>query len=187
MVSGNSRSGKGPSKEAKDLYKVKVKTGDKRNAGTHAKVFLMVKGSKGKISKQRLFGVSGLDEPTETPTFHFRPGSCHTFNVYGVDVGEIKSISLEHDGLLEKQAWFVAEVSITSVAKGKSWHFVCHKWLSLFHTDCQRERTFYPVTSSDRQRLSGTYTKAAGGPYPGAHALPFARSWCLTAMASQVK
>ncbi|KAJ8339353.1 hypothetical protein SKAU_G00361390 [Synaphobranchus kaupii] len=125
---GESLSGKGPRKETKDIYKVTVKTGDKKNAGTLAK---------------------------------FSPGSCHTFDIDGPDIGDIKSISLEHDGLLEKHAWFVEEVSISSLAKEKSWQFMCHKWLSLFHADCQLGRTFYPVSTSDLQLLADTHTTPA--------------------------
>ncbi|KAG5834328.1 hypothetical protein ANANG_G00260370, partial [Anguilla anguilla] len=158
LNNGGNLSGKGPRKETKGIYKVKVKTGDKINAGTLAKVFLMVNGSKGRINKQRLCEVSGSDQST---TFQFSPGSCHTFDVDGPDIGDIKSIFLEHDGLLEKHAWFVEEVSIYSVTKEKSWQFTCHKWLSLFHNDCQIGRTFYPASTTDLQTLSGTHTKNA--------------------------
>ncbi|RXM27544.1 Lipoxygenase homology domain-containing protein 1 [Acipenser ruthenus] len=79
----------------KVLYKVTVKTGDKKNAGTDAKVYLRMKGLKGKFNKKRLFKSSGSDKYAETSTFQFSRGSCHTFKVYGPEIGDIKNIILE--------------------------------------------------------------------------------------------
>ncbi|XP_067839173.1 uncharacterized protein [Heptranchias perlo] len=128
------------------LYKVTVKTGEKKEAGTDAKVFLQMKGSKGKMNKKRLYKKSGSkksDMPTE---FQFRKGSSHTFKVYGPEIGELQNIILEHDGLEKRQAWYVEEVSVTNTAWNKAWNIPCRRWLSLFHTDCQLSRTFSPVT-----------------------------------------
>ncbi|XP_043570379.1 lipoxygenase homology domain-containing protein 1-like [Chiloscyllium plagiosum] len=128
------------------LYKVTVKTGQKKDAGTGAKVFLQMKGSKGKMNKKHLCKTNVSTKSQKPVAFQFRMGSSHTFNVYGPEIGELQSITLEHDGLEKRQAWYVEEVSIINTARNKIWTIPCKSWLSLFHTDCQLSRTFSPVT-----------------------------------------
>ncbi|XP_030048769.1 lipoxygenase homology domain-containing protein 1 [Microcaecilia unicolor] len=139
---------------ARVLYKVTVKTGDKKRAGTDARVFLQMKGSKGKFNKTRLYKKSGSDISGKTASFKFSKGSIHTFKTYGPGIGDIKSITLEHDGLEEQQAWFVEEIVVTNTSKEKSWHFPCQSWLSLYHTDCQLSRTFTPGNKSASSGLN---------------------------------
>ncbi|XP_033890281.3 lipoxygenase homology domain-containing protein 1-like [Acipenser ruthenus] len=144
----------------KVLYKVTVKTGDKKNAGTDAKVYLRMKGLKGKFNKKRLFKSSGSDKYAETSTFQFSRGSCHTFKVYGPEIGDIKNIILEHDGLEKQQAWYVEELSVINTVRDKSWCFPCKSWLSLFHTDCQLSRTFTPAGKTDLALAGKTHPKS---------------------------
>ena len=40
-------------------FKVRVETGDKKGAGTEARVFITLFGSKGKTAKKRIFKFSG--------------------------------------------------------------------------------------------------------------------------------
>ncbi|XP_039606557.1 lipoxygenase homology domain-containing protein 1-like [Polypterus senegalus] len=131
--------------EDKVLYNVTVKTGDRKNASTDAKVFLQMKGSKGKFNKQRLFKGSGSTKSGELSSFQFSRGSSHTFRLYGPEIGDIKNIVLEHDGLEKQQAWYVEEVSVTNTARDKTWSFPCQNWLSLFHNDCQLGRMLSPA------------------------------------------
>nr|XP_015194523.1 PREDICTED: lipoxygenase homology domain-containing protein 1 isoform X1 [Lepisosteus oculatus] len=142
-------SSSGSTKEGKVLYKVTVKTADMKHAGTDARVYIRMKGSKGKFNKKRLFKHSGSNKSSHTSSFQFAAGSCHTFNLFGPDIGDIKSIFLEHDGLQKDQAWFVEEVSVTNTVRDKSWSFPCQSWLSLFHMDCQLGRIFTPAGSRD--------------------------------------
>nr|XP_032809632.1 lipoxygenase homology domain-containing protein 1-like [Petromyzon marinus] len=123
------------------LYTVTVKTGDRKNAGTQARVYLQMKGSKGRVNKKRLYkkSSSGIGD------FRFGRGSSHTFRLHGPELGELKAITLEHDGLEEHDAWFVEEVSVTSASRARTWTLPCHCWLSLHRSDCQISRTFTPL------------------------------------------
>ncbi|KAM4708199.1 lipoxygenase homology domain-containing protein 1 [Discoglossus pictus] len=135
----------------KVLYKIVVKTGDKKKSGTNARVFIQMKGTKGKLNKTQLYKKTG----SETSPFTFSKGSSHVFKVYGPEIGEIKSITLEHDGLVEEQAWYVEDVSVTNTNRDKSWHFPCRRWFSLYHTDCQISRTLTPEIKSGQHQLDG--------------------------------
>ncbi|XP_059845764.1 lipoxygenase homology domain-containing protein 1 [Hypanus sabinus] len=128
------------------LYKVTVQTGKKREAGTDAKVFLQMKGSKGKMNKKQLWKSSVSKQLDGTKAFQFHRGSSHTFKICGPDIGELQSIILEHNGLEKRHAWYVEDVSITSTIRKKTWRIPCRSWLSLFHNDCQLSRTFSPLT-----------------------------------------
>ncbi|XP_078530890.1 lipoxygenase homology domain-containing protein 1 isoform X2 [Lissotriton helveticus] len=145
----------GPITPTKVLYKVAVKTGDKRNSGTDARVFIRMRGSKGKLNKTRLFKKTGSDASEKTSAFKFSKGSNHTFKVYGPDIGEIREITLEHDGIEEQQAWYAEEVSITNTHREKTWTFPCRQWFSLYHTDCQLSRTFTPGSKTSLTEFSG--------------------------------
>ncbi|XP_061409799.1 lipoxygenase homology domain-containing protein 1-like isoform X3 [Lethenteron reissneri] len=135
------RSGSARSTRGGVLYTVTVKTGDCKNAGTQARVYLQMKGSKGRVNKKRLYkkSSSGIGD------FRFGRGSSHTFRLHGPELGELKAITLEHDGLEERDAWFVEEVSVTSASRARTWTLLCHCWLSLHRSDCQISRTFTPL------------------------------------------
>ncbi|XP_059505870.1 lipoxygenase homology domain-containing protein 1 [Stegostoma tigrinum] len=140
------RSRPGTATDGDILYKVTVKTGEKKDAGTSAKVFLQMKGSKGKINKKHLCKTTVSRKFEKPIAFLFTKGSSYTFKIYGPEIGELQNIILEHDGLEKQQAWYVEEVSIINTARNKLWTIPCKSWLSLFHTDCQLSRTFFPVT-----------------------------------------
>ncbi|XP_072269601.1 lipoxygenase homology domain-containing protein 1 [Pyxicephalus adspersus] len=134
----------------KVLYKVMVKTGDKKQSGTSARVYIKMKGSKGKLNKTQLYKKSSPDSE-----FKFTKGSTHTFKVSGPEIGDIKSITLEHDGLEQQHAWYVDEVFVTNTNRDKSWHFPCKRWFSLYHTDCQLSRTLTPSIKTSQHQLDG--------------------------------
>ncbi|XP_029436484.1 lipoxygenase homology domain-containing protein 1 [Rhinatrema bivittatum] len=154
--SRSERSGSRPNSVAvrRVLYKVIVKTGSRKGAGTDARVFFQMKGSKGKLNKTRLCKKSSSDFSGKTAAFIFSKESIHNFKVYGPEIGDIKSITLEHDGLEKQQAWYVEEITVTNTKKEKSWHFPCRSWLSLYHTDCQLSRTFAPGSKTAAPELS---------------------------------
>ncbi|XP_056399217.1 lipoxygenase homology domain-containing protein 1 isoform X2 [Hyla sarda] len=131
----------------KVLYKVVVKTGNKKQGGTNARVYIRMKGTKGKLNKTQLHKKLG-DKDSE---FKFGKGSTHAFKVYGPEIGDIKNITLEHDGLEQQHAWYLDEVFVTNTNRDKTWHFPCRRWFSLYHADCQLSRTLTPDKTSAHQ------------------------------------
>ena len=84
--------------------------------------------------------------------FRFAKGSTHVFKVHGPDIGDIRSVVIEHNGHHKEDAWFLEEVEI--VKKKKTWLFVCNQWLSLFHGDGQASRELFAKHSSKTGELS---------------------------------
>ncbi|XP_078580092.1 lipoxygenase homology domain-containing protein 1-like isoform X2 [Branchiostoma floridae x Branchiostoma japonicum] len=130
-------------RESGMMYKIVVRTADRKNAGTDARVFIKMKGTKGKIPKKRLYKKSGSVKDSKTSHFKFERGTKHTFKLRAADIGEIETITIEHDGLERKQSWLLESVMITNTASKKSWVFPCNNWLSLFESDCQLSRILY--------------------------------------------
>ena len=71
------------------VYRVALKTGEGREHGTRAKVFITLCGTKAKLSK-RLVPVGNTEEGSA-----LRPGNVHKFSLTGRDIGDLKEIIME--------------------------------------------------------------------------------------------
>eukprot|EP00111_Clytia_hemisphaerica_P004632 TCONS_00013294-protein len=128
-------------------YSVTVITGDKRNAGTNANVFINLRGTLGRINKQHLMKELDADamEIDDDETFQFKRATSERFTVSGVDIGDLISVEIEHDGVERNQSWFLEEVSVKKYETKQTWVLPCKKWLSLYEDDCQVKRILKPL------------------------------------------
>ena len=67
-------------------YKISVRTGPTSDAGTFARVYVTLKGSRGEVKRRRLTRGGRRD-------FNFIPSSLERFRVHGKNVGELKQIT----------------------------------------------------------------------------------------------
>ncbi|GFN87704.1 fibronectin type iii domain-containing protein 1 [Plakobranchus ocellatus] len=130
------------------LYKIAVTTGDLKNCGTDAKVFIKLKGLRGKLPKTRLTKKAGSVKSGKKVAFRFAKGSTHVFKIWGPNIGDLKSMVIETSALKREEAWFLQEVEVINTKSGKSWHFFVNQWFSLYHNDCQTVRELWPAQSS---------------------------------------
>ncbi|KAL8614281.1 hypothetical protein ACOMHN_007619 [Nucella lapillus] len=130
------------------LYKVAVTTGDVKNAGTDAKVFLKIKGSKGKLPKTRLTKKAGSVKSNRGVAFRFAKASTHVFKIRGANIGDIQSLIIETSAVKKEEAWFLQEIEIVNTKTKKTWLFTCNQWFSLYHGDGQVMREFFPIKSA---------------------------------------
>lgn len=136
-------------KGSKDvMYKVSVTTGNVKNAGTDAKVFLKMRGLKGKIPKTRLSKKAGSVRSNKGVAFRFAKGSTHVFKIYGPNIGDIQSVSVETSAVKKEEAWFLQEIEIINTKTKKTYLFTCNQWFSLFHGDGQVFREFFPIKAA---------------------------------------
>lgn len=85
------------------VYRVSITTGNQKNNGTSARVYLRMKGSKGKMTKKCLSKskaavkskTANENKKSKTKPFKFTPGSTQTFKIKTADIGDIKSVTLE--------------------------------------------------------------------------------------------
>lgn len=105
------------------VFTVKVKTGDRHNAGTDANVFIRLTDERGKVSPS-----IKLDNPDVND---FERGKTNTFNVVVEDdsFGSPVKLNISHDDSGEHSGWYLDEV-IVSDAAGWSVNFPGYRWLS---------------------------------------------------------
>ena len=70
-------------------YRVALKTGDGRDHGTQARVFITLCGSRGKLGKRQVPTGSGGEATGLTP------GKVHRFSIMGKDIGELREVVVE--------------------------------------------------------------------------------------------
>ncbi|CAF1384950.1 unnamed protein product [Adineta steineri] len=107
-------------------YLVSVKTGSAMGSGTDAHVFITLNGDKQKITRHQ------LDVP-ESGRNAFEKNSKDDFKFTDVDVGQLKTITLEHDNSGAASGWFVDFVEVT--VNGKTTKFPVSRWLDADEDD----------------------------------------------------
>ena len=101
-------------------YKVRVKTGDRRGAGTDANVFVELYGDKGKSGEKKL----------DNKLNNFERNAEDLFGITCIDVGTPTKIRVRHDNSGFGPSWFLDKVIIHSEKDFKDYFFLCGKWLS---------------------------------------------------------
>eukprot|EP00794_Sanderia_malayensis_P016965 gene16965-18674_t len=148
---------KGPKKKEGATYLVSVTTGNKKGQGTDARVFIQLRGTKGKLPKQQLITATSEDDirsiSDNRSAFKFAPGTTENFTIKGLDIGNLVALEVEHDGLERNQSWFLEEIRITKQKSSKTTVFPCHEWLSLYDSDCQVKRLLKPAVSGTQERI----------------------------------
>ncbi|XP_065836583.1 lipoxygenase homology domain-containing protein 1-like [Oscarella lobularis] len=148
-LSGSTRSGR---LAGNVPFEVIVRTGDVHGSGTDARVYVTVQGTTGKICKTHLSSVYRQEslngDEQATRSVRFPRNSSERFLIRGPEIGEPVQIRIEHDGLEERQSWFLDEVELVNVTSNKAWRFPCRQWISLYKTDCQLARNLVPLASS---------------------------------------
>ncbi|KAH3761318.1 hypothetical protein Pelo_6863 [Pelomyxa schiedti] len=128
-------------------YKVSTVTGNRRGAGTDSNVYIIIHGATGDSAKQVLDG----------PGNKFERGKTDLFAVECVDLGELKSVTIGHDGTGFGSAWFLEKVIVQeeslSAVEGSTTgkppvYFMCGRWLGTNEEDGLTERTL-PGSSED--------------------------------------
>lgn len=99
-------------------YRVIVKTGDQRGAGTDSNVFLTIYGSKGDSGER----------PLDTSANNFERAMTDTFLIKAPDLGEIDRIKIRSDGSGLGASWFLQQVDVLSSVTNTSYHFPFNNW-----------------------------------------------------------
>eukprot|EP00899_Mesostigma_viride_P015258 jgi/Mesvir1/23733/Mv18674-RA.1 len=116
-------------------YQVAVKTGDVRNAGTDARVYVQLFGSQGAPT-----GQIWLDSAKK----QFERNDLDEFTITAPDVGVIRKLRVGHDNSGMGPGWFLEYVQVRNASSGNSWRFPCHRWLDKKEEDGVIERDLVP-------------------------------------------
>lgn len=138
-------------------YTINVHTGNVRGAGTCANVFVTLTGSKATSGKT-------LIKPEQSGSFD--RGSVVTAQTECVDVGRLRSLTVEHDNSGFGPDWFLDRIVVfRSENPRKKAHFQCRQWLSRTEGDGAIQRVLLassvtppPESSTRRTYLVSTQT-----------------------------
>ncbi|KAK2819320.1 hypothetical protein Q5P01_024881 [Channa striata] len=119
-------------------YTVRIKTGDKKYAGTDANVFMILYGTKDDT------GIINL-KASKTHKNKFERGLVDEFTVEAVDIGPLKKLSIGHDNCGGGSAgWFLDWVDIDAPSLGQKLRFPCGRWLDKGEDDGTIVRVLFP-------------------------------------------
>ncbi|XP_021542012.1 lipoxygenase homology domain-containing protein 1 isoform X2 [Neomonachus schauinslandi] len=128
-------------KDKSTTFSVTVKTGDKKNAGTDANVFITLFGTQDNTGMTLL-------KSSKTNSDKFEKDSIEIFTVETLDLGDLWKVRIGHDNTGKAPGWFVDWVEVDAPSLGKCMTFPCGRWLAkneddgaivrdLFHAELQ--------------------------------------------------
>uniref|UniRef100_A0A9L0SJ88 Lipoxygenase homology PLAT domains 1 n=1 Tax=Equus caballus TaxID=9796 RepID=A0A9L0SJ88_HORSE len=128
-------------KDKSTTFSVTIKTGDKKNAGTDANVFITLFGTQDDTGMTLL-------KSSKTNSDKFERDSIEIFTVETLDLGDLWKVRMGHDNTGKAPGWFVDWVEVDAPSLGKCMTFPCGRWLArneddgaivrdLFHAELQ--------------------------------------------------
>uniref|UniRef100_A0A3Q3IQT0 PLAT domain-containing protein n=1 Tax=Monopterus albus TaxID=43700 RepID=A0A3Q3IQT0_MONAL len=117
-------------------YTIRIKTGEKKYAGTDANVFITLYGTKDDT------GIINL-KASKTHKNKFERGMIDEFTVEAVDIGPLKKLQIGHDNC-GSAGWFLDWVEIDAPSLGKKQRFPCGQWLDKGEDDGAIIRDLFP-------------------------------------------
>ncbi|XP_045923575.1 lipoxygenase homology domain-containing protein 1-like [Micropterus dolomieu] len=118
-------------------YTIRIKTGDKKYAGTDANVFMILYGTKDDT------GIINL-KASKTHKNKFEQGMIDEFTVEAVDIGPLKKLRIGHDNCGGSAGWFLDWVEIDASSLGQKLRFPCGRWLDKGEDDGAIIRDLFP-------------------------------------------
>ncbi|TRY95059.1 hypothetical protein DNTS_004690 [Danionella cerebrum] len=103
-------------------FTMRVKTGEKKYAGTDANVYTILYGTKDDT------GIINL-KSSKTHKNKFELGMVDEFTIEAVDIGKLKRIRIGHDNAGGSPGWFLDWVEIDAPSLGQLLRFPCGRWL----------------------------------------------------------
>ncbi|XP_062333408.1 lipoxygenase homology domain-containing protein 1-like [Osmerus eperlanus] len=119
-------------------YTMRIKTGDKKYAGTDANVFTILYGTKDDT------GIIMM-KASKTHKNKFEQGMIDEFIVEAVDIGTLKKLRIGHDNSGGSAGWFLDWVEIDAPSLGQKLRFPCGRWLDKGEDDGAIVRDLFPA------------------------------------------
>uniref|UniRef100_A0A8C1CFM6 Lipoxygenase homology domains 1a n=1 Tax=Cyprinus carpio carpio TaxID=630221 RepID=A0A8C1CFM6_CYPCA len=118
-------------------FTMKVKTGEKKKAGTDANVYAILYGTKDDT------GIINL-KASKNHRNKYELGLIDEFTIEAVDIGKLKRIRIGHDNAGASPGWFLDWVEIDAPSLGQLLRFPCGRWLDKGKDDGAIVRDLYP-------------------------------------------
>ncbi|XP_042603774.1 lipoxygenase homology domain-containing protein 1-like [Cyprinus carpio] len=118
-------------------FTMRVKTGEKKKAGTDANVYAILYGTKDDT------GIINL-KASKNHRNKYELGLIDEFTIEAVDIGKLKRIRIGHDNAGASPGWFLDWVEIDAPSLGQLLRFPCGRWLDKGKDDGAIVRDLYP-------------------------------------------
>ncbi|XP_010779871.1 lipoxygenase homology domain-containing protein 1-like [Notothenia coriiceps] len=125
-------------KSMSTTYTLKIKTGEKKYAGTDANVFAILFGENDDT------GIINL-KACKNYKNKFEQGMINEFTVEAVDLGDLETFRIGHDNSGGSSGWFLDWVEIDAPSQGQRLRFPCGRWLDKGEDDGLFVRDLYPA------------------------------------------
>ncbi|XP_047236335.1 lipoxygenase homology domain-containing protein 1 isoform X3 [Girardinichthys multiradiatus] len=125
-------------KSMSTTYTIKIKTGEKKYAGTDANVFAILFGEKDDTGLINLKACKNYKNK-------FEQGMINEFIVEAVDLGDLEKLRIGHDNSGGSSGWFLDWVEIDAPSQGQRLRFPCGRWLDEGEDDGAIVRDLYPA------------------------------------------
>ncbi|XP_073676001.1 lipoxygenase homology domain-containing protein 1-like [Garra rufa] len=119
-------------------YTLRIKTGEKKHAGTDANIFAILYGENDDT------GIINL-KASKSHKNKFEKGMIDEFIVEAVDLGELQKLRIGHDNSGGSAGWFLDWVEIDAPSQGQRLRFPCGRWLDTGEDDGAVVRDLYPA------------------------------------------
>ncbi len=105
-------------------YKLVIKTGSIKDAGTRARVHAVIKGERGSTGHVDLLQSSGSN-------VLFQLGGSDSFDIItDFNLGELQSLEIGHDNSGKNPEWFLETATVIDDATNSKWTFMAYRWLA---------------------------------------------------------
>ncbi|XP_011477254.1 lipoxygenase homology domain-containing protein 1-like [Oryzias latipes] len=125
-------------KSMSTTYTIKIKTGEKKYAGTDANVFAILFGENDDT------GIINL-KACKNYKNKFEQGMINEFTVEAVDLGDLQKLRIGHDNSGSSPGWFLDWVEIDAPSQGQKMRFPCGRWLDKGEDDGAIVRDLNPA------------------------------------------
>lgn len=122
---------------------ITVMTGDKKNAGTNARVYIMMKGGPNKESSGKIWLENGSFERDRSEIFNI--------NLHAL-LSPVQSLDVGHDNSGVGAGWFLEQIIVFCPVTSIEQVFPCKQWLATDSEDGQIQRTLYEQKPTRKRR-----------------------------------
>lgn len=131
-------------------YIITVTTGDKKNAGTNARIFIILCGGKDGLENS---GKIWLE------TGKFQQGRTDIFNVdIAKKLSPLSKLEIGHDNSGAAAGWFLDQVIVYCASVGYEQFFPCDNWLATDEGDGLIQRTLYEQKAMRKKKEKSMFT-----------------------------
>jgi lipoxygenase homology domain-containing protein 1 len=126
-------------RDVKCAWTVWVYTSKMKNAGTDARVYMVLYGDKGHTEEIQLRGGGGGGGDGKD-RFLFEAGKCDQLNVESKDIGTPYKMRIGHDNKGSAPGWHLERVELEKMQTGERYYFECNRWLAVDEDDGETQR-----------------------------------------------